>query len=150
MGERGWGPKNLLTTDRYRVEECIPGKALTFLEFRNAKMRLDLGKLLSEVNYEPELSMISKKIKGESHNFYDDFLAEKGWYQEYQGFRDSEGWQYSGDADQDAIVKEFDDMAKDGGFVDELTAATISSRGITDAISKGLNIFSDKYPGRCR
>ena len=41
-------------------------------------------------------------------------------------------------------------VKKDGGFVDELTAATISSRGITDAISRGLELFSNRYQGRCK
>jgi len=41
-------------------------------------------------------------------------------------------------------------VKKDGGFVDELTAATISSRGITGAILKSLKLFSNKYKGRCR
>ena len=36
-------------------------------------------------------------------------------------------------------------VKKDGGFVDELTAATISSRAVTDAVKKGLEIISKKY-----
>jgi electron transport complex protein RnfG len=36
-------------------------------------------------------------------------------------------------------------VKKDGGFVDELTAATISSRAATDAVKKGLEIISKKY-----
>jgi H+/Na+-translocating ferredoxin:NAD+ oxidoreductase subunit G len=36
-------------------------------------------------------------------------------------------------------------VKKDGGFVDELTAATISSRAATDAIKKGLQVISKKY-----
>lgn len=41
-------------------------------------------------------------------------------------------------------------VKKDGGFVDELTAATISTRAITDAVVNGLKQFSKKYPGRCQ
>ena len=41
-------------------------------------------------------------------------------------------------------------VKKDGGFVDELTAATISSRAVTAAIYEGLAKFSEKYQGRCR
>jgi electron transport complex protein RnfG len=41
-------------------------------------------------------------------------------------------------------------VKKDGGFVDALTAATISSRAITDAIEKGMKLFSAKYEGRCK
>jgi len=37
-------------------------------------------------------------------------------------------------------------VKKDGGFVDELTAATISSRAITDAVQSGLNMISKQYP----
>ncbi|MEA3306243.1 MAG: RnfABCDGE type electron transport complex subunit G [Elusimicrobiota bacterium] len=36
-------------------------------------------------------------------------------------------------------------VKKDGGFVDELTAATISSRAATDAVKKGLQVISKKY-----
>ncbi|MCK4936578.1 MAG: RnfABCDGE type electron transport complex subunit G [Elusimicrobiales bacterium] len=36
-------------------------------------------------------------------------------------------------------------VKKDGGFVDELTAATISSRAATDAVKKGLEVVSKKY-----
>ncbi len=36
-------------------------------------------------------------------------------------------------------------VKKDGGFVDELTAATISSRAATDAVKKGLQIIGKKY-----
>ena len=35
---------------------------------------------------------------------------------------------------------------KDGGFVDELTAATISSRAITDAVHRGLEHINQQYP----
>ena len=41
-------------------------------------------------------------------------------------------------------------VKRDGGFVDELTAATISTRAVTEAIHNGLKMFSNKYPGRCR
>ncbi|KUL31652.1 RnfABCDGE type electron transport complex subunit G [Chlorobium limicola] len=34
---------------------------------------------------------------------------------------------------------------KDGGFVDELTAATISSRAITDAVQNGLEQINEHY-----
>ncbi|ACF14212.1 electron transport complex, RnfABCDGE type, G subunit [Chloroherpeton thalassium ATCC 35110] len=37
-------------------------------------------------------------------------------------------------------------VKKDGGFVDELTAATISSRAITDAVHNGLEMISKQYP----
>lgn len=36
-------------------------------------------------------------------------------------------------------------VKKDGGFVDELTAATISSRAITDAVEKGLILYKQQY-----
>ncbi|MCG2725547.1 MAG: RnfABCDGE type electron transport complex subunit G [Elusimicrobia bacterium] len=36
-------------------------------------------------------------------------------------------------------------VKKDDGFVDELTAATISSRAATDAVKKGLEVISNKY-----
>jgi electron transport complex protein RnfG len=36
-------------------------------------------------------------------------------------------------------------VKRDGGFVDEITAATISSRAITGAVKKGLDLISDKY-----
>jgi electron transport complex protein RnfG len=36
-------------------------------------------------------------------------------------------------------------VKKDGGDVDEITAATISSRAIIDAISKGLDLYSKRY-----
>ncbi len=36
-------------------------------------------------------------------------------------------------------------VKKDGGDVDAITAATISSRAITDALQKGLTRFSEKY-----
>lgn len=36
-------------------------------------------------------------------------------------------------------------VKKDGGFVDELTAATISSRAITDAVEKGLTLYKKQY-----
>ncbi|MCK5583331.1 MAG: FMN-binding protein, partial [Elusimicrobiales bacterium] len=36
-------------------------------------------------------------------------------------------------------------VKKDGGFVDELTAATISSRAATDAVKKGLEEILKKY-----
>lgn len=41
------------------------------------------------------------------------------------------------------------EVKKDGGFVDHITAATISSRAITDAVSNGLKLFAKKYPERC-
>ncbi len=37
-------------------------------------------------------------------------------------------------------------VRKDGGFVDELTAATISSRAITDAVHTGLELINQQYP----
>jgi electron transport complex protein RnfG len=36
-------------------------------------------------------------------------------------------------------------VKKDAGDVDEITAATISSRAIVDALTRGLNLFSKKY-----
>jgi len=36
-------------------------------------------------------------------------------------------------------------VKKDGGFVDEITAATISSRAATNAVKKALDLVSDKY-----
>lgn len=36
-------------------------------------------------------------------------------------------------------------VTSDGGFVDAITAATISSRAITDALKKGLDEISEKY-----
>ncbi len=47
---------------------------------------------------------------------------------------------------KDKTLKGFDwKVKKDGGFVDELTAATISSRAATDAVKKGLEEISKKY-----
>ncbi|MBU2531080.1 MAG: RnfABCDGE type electron transport complex subunit G [Elusimicrobia bacterium] len=44
------------------------------------------------------------------------------------------------------ILEGFDwRVKKDGGFVDELTAATISSRAATDAVKKGLELINKKY-----
>jgi H+/Na+-translocating ferredoxin:NAD+ oxidoreductase subunit G len=40
-------------------------------------------------------------------------------------------------------------VKKDGGFVDEITAATISSRAITETIANGLKLVSRKYPQNC-
>ena len=41
-------------------------------------------------------------------------------------------------------------VKKDGGFVDQITAATISSRAVTGVIHNALELFSKKYPGRCK
>ena len=38
-------------------------------------------------------------------------------------------------------------VKKDCGFVDAITAATVSSRAITDAIERGLKLVSSKYSG---
>jgi hypothetical protein len=35
MGEKGIGPKEYEANEEYRVEECISGRPLTFLELRN-------------------------------------------------------------------------------------------------------------------
>lgn len=35
---------------------------------------------------------------------------------------------------------------KDGGDIDELTAATISSRAVTDAVQRGLHYINEQYP----
>lgn len=37
-------------------------------------------------------------------------------------------------------------VKKDGGFVDELTAATISSRAVTEAVHSGLELINKQYP----
>ncbi|TCD47484.1 RnfABCDGE type electron transport complex subunit G [Chlorobium sp. N1] len=37
-------------------------------------------------------------------------------------------------------------VKKDGGWVDQLTAATISSRAITDAVHSGLELINKQYP----
>ncbi|MEE9905751.1 MAG: RnfABCDGE type electron transport complex subunit G [Chlorobium sp.] len=37
-------------------------------------------------------------------------------------------------------------VKKDGGEIDELTAATISSRAVTDAVERGLKYINEQYP----
>lgn len=37
-------------------------------------------------------------------------------------------------------------VKKDGGDIDELTAATISSRAVADAVVKGLEYINEQYP----
>ncbi|MBM3162308.1 MAG: RnfABCDGE type electron transport complex subunit G [Chlorobi bacterium] len=37
-------------------------------------------------------------------------------------------------------------VKKDGGEIDELTAATISSRAVTDAVQRGLQYINEQYP----
>ncbi|MBN1278620.1 MAG: RnfABCDGE type electron transport complex subunit G [Chlorobium sp.] len=37
-------------------------------------------------------------------------------------------------------------VKKDGGDIDELTAATISSRAVTDAVERGLRYINEQYP----
>ncbi|MBF0585358.1 RnfABCDGE type electron transport complex subunit G [Prosthecochloris sp. N3] len=37
-------------------------------------------------------------------------------------------------------------VRKDGGDIDELTAATISSRAVADAVVRGLEFINEKYP----
>ena len=39
-------------------------------------------------------------------------------------------------------------VKKDGGSVDAITAATISSRAVTDALERGLKLLSKKYGGK--
>lgn len=47
-------------------------------------------------------------------------------------------------------LKNFDwRVNKDGGDVDAVTAATISSRAISGALERGLKLFAEKYPNKC-
>lgn len=42
LGTKGIGPKEIELTPVYRVEECIDGRPLTFLELRDTKIATNL------------------------------------------------------------------------------------------------------------
>ena len=83
MGESGLGPKELELTSVYRVEECINGRPLTFLELRNPSIGKKLMNLICEVNYDEKLKNLIKSRKGLESNHSNDFMKEDGWFGKY-------------------------------------------------------------------
>lgn len=52
LGERGLGPKDKVTTKEHRVEECIMGKPVTFIELRNVHFGKAIARALCQMNYD--------------------------------------------------------------------------------------------------
>ena len=55
MGQKGVGPKEIEATPVYRVEECINGRPLTFLELRNPNVAKQIMHMICDTNYDPDL-----------------------------------------------------------------------------------------------
>lgn len=58
-------------------------------------------------------------------------MTEKWFTDQFKGFRDPEGLK----------------IKKDGGKLDTITGASITSRAVAEAIAKGLKKFQKEYPG---
>lgn len=88
MGEKGLGPLEIESTEQYRVEECIDGRPLTFIEMRNPEIGEQLMVKLCELNYDQGLKKVMKEHKykdREEGNHSIDFINDhdKGWLPRY-------------------------------------------------------------------
>ena len=94
------------------------------------------GKINIILSVSPECKIFNYKVLTHSETpGLGDKITKKAFKQQFQG-KSLDGFIWK--------------VKKDGGSVDELTAATISSRAITDSISRGLNYIAKKYEGRCK
>ena len=60
MSDQGLGPKEIFTCKEYRVEECIIGNTLSFLECGNAMVYKAIVRATVEMNYDPKLIALAK------------------------------------------------------------------------------------------
>jgi len=85
MGNRGVGPREIESSDVYRVEEFINGRPLTMFELRNPFIARKTMEIICETNYDPQLNKLIKDLKRPNHNFTTEFVSESenGWFHRY-------------------------------------------------------------------
>jgi hypothetical protein len=83
LGEQGVGPKEIEITSVYRVEECIVGRPLTFLEMRNPTIAEGLMKILCQMNYDLSLmELVKDRNTVSSRDFLED--RDSGWFHRFK------------------------------------------------------------------
>ena len=55
LGNLGLGPKEIDYTDKYRIEEIIEGRTLTFLELTNPTVMRVFAEKICDLNYNESL-----------------------------------------------------------------------------------------------
>jgi len=85
MGKRGVGPREIESSDVYRVEEFIDGRPLTMFELRNPFIARKTMEIICDTNYDSKLSILIKDLKAPDHNFSTEFVSESenGWFHRY-------------------------------------------------------------------
>jgi len=89
MGQNGLGPKEILLTKEYRVEEGIKGRALSMLELRNPCIMKSLANDMCDFNYNKDLHKAATEAKGGPHLLFNDFMGETGWFTFAYGTREA-------------------------------------------------------------
>ncbi|TNV72765.1 hypothetical protein FGO68_gene10596 [Halteria grandinella] len=83
LGGQGIGPKEIEVTPVYRVEECIDGRALTYLELRDSEIGTRLMQMICQMNYDENLKeLVSDRTSIQSRDFIED--RQKGWFWRYK------------------------------------------------------------------
>ena len=134
MGDQGFGPKEVICTPTYRVEEGIKGRALHMLELRNPHILKHIASSMCDVNYNDELKKAALETKGGPHLLFQDFMGEQGWFTFAFGTREAAEWALPEEETAKSLLEFMDSKLKSEEFKKEFKALLVKPRCEADKV----------------